>query len=132
MTTTSATARGQRFAEHLMTDTCTITRANGDPTYNPSTLTYTPATPTTVYSGKCRVKPSVLSGNTTVQAGEERVALWPFSVSVPFSATDVELDDIVTVTASADASLVGRPLRVRSIARGTNVTARRLDCEETS
>ena len=132
MTAETATASGRTAAEGLMTDTCTITRANGEPTYNPSTLTYTTPTPTTVYTGKCRVKPSVLSGNTTVQAGEERVALWPFSISVPFSATDVELDDIVTVTSSADASLVGRPLRVRSIARGTNVTARRLDCEETS
>lgn len=130
MTITSATGRGQRFAEQTMTDTCTITRA-GEPVYNPATLAYT-ASSTTVYSGKCRVKPSALSGNTTVQAGEERVALWPYAVSVPVSVTDVELDDLVTVTASADASLVGRVLRVRSTARGTHITARRLDAEEVS
>jgi hypothetical protein len=131
MTAAGTVTAGQALAESLMVDTCTITRNDGDPVFNTTTGTYTQPT-TTVYTGKCRVKPSVLSGNTTVQAGEERVALWPYSVSVPVSATDVELDDIVTVTASADASLVDVTLRVRSIARGTFITARRLDCEETS
>ena len=130
MTATSAAVSGQAAAERLMVDTCTITR-NGDPVFDSTTGTY--AQPTSpVYTGKCRVKPSVLSGNTTVQAGEKRVALWPFSVSVPMSVADVQLDDIVTVTGSADASLVGVTLRIRSIARGTFITARRLDAEEVS
>lgn len=128
MTATSAALAGQALAESLMTDVCTITRTIGR-TFDETTNTYTPTT-TPVYSGKCRVKPA----NTVsrdVQAGEQQVSLWPFAVSIPVSVT-TELDDDVTVTASADASLVGRTLRVRSVARGTYLTARRLDCEEAS
>lgn len=129
---TTPVLNGQTLAETLMEDTCTITRSGGEPVFDDTTGTYTTPAASTVYSGKCRVKPSALSGNTTVQAGEERVALWPYAVSVPVSVVDVELDDLVTVTASADASLVGRVLRVRSTARGTHITARRLDAEEVS
>lgn len=132
MTAAEVTTRGQALAESLMVDTCTITRGSGSRTFNETTDQYETTAGTTVYSGACRVKPSVLSGNTTVQAGEREVALWPFTVSVPFTADDVELNDTVTVTASLDSSLVGKTLRVRSVARGTYVTARRLDCEEAS
>lgn len=132
MTAAEVATRGQALAESLMTDTCTITRAGaGERTFNATTNSYTDPADTTVYTGACRVKPSALSGNTTAQAGEREVSLWPYSVSIPFAET-AELDDVVTVTASADPSLVGRTLRVRSVARGTYLTARRLDCEEVS
>lgn len=120
----------QADAESLMQDSCTITRAgSGTSTFDPATGTYTDPASTTVYTGKCRVKPRNLVDR-TVQAGEQQVSLWSFEVSVPVSATDVDLDDVVTVTGSIDPSLVGRTLRVRSVARGTFLTARRLDCEE--
>lgn len=130
MTATSTASQGQVLAEQLMTDACTITRSGGAPVFDSTTGTYTDPAATTVYSGKCRVKPANLTSR-TVQAGEQQVALWPYSVSMPLSALP-ELDDVVTVTASVDASLVGRTLRVRSVARGTFLTARRLDCEEES
>lgn len=129
MTATTAANRGQVLAEALMQDSCTITRAGGGSSFDPATGTYTDPASTTVYTGKCRVKPRNLVDR-TVQAGEQQVSLWPFEVSVPVSATDVDLDDVVTVTGSIDPSLVGRTLRVRSVARGTFLTARRLDCEE--
>jgi hypothetical protein len=131
MTAQVTAEEGQALAESLMVDSCTITRRGGDPVFDDTTGTYTPATPTTVYTGVCKVRPSNLSGNTTAQAGEREVSLWPFSVSIPV-AEDADLDDVVTVTASLDPSLVGRTLRVRSVARGTYLTARRLDCEEVS
>lgn len=127
MTITSATGRGQRFAEQTMTDTCTITRA-GEPVYNPATLAYT-ASSTTVYSGKCRVKPRPVMDR-QVQAGEQALQIWPYVVSVPMSVTGVQVDDVVTVTASADADLEGQVLVVKDVTRGTNVTARRLGCED--
>lgn len=130
MTAAAATARGQRFAERQMVDACTITRGGGAPTFDATTGTYTAATGSTVYTGKCRVKPQNLADR-VAQAGERPVSLWPFSVSIPIAA-DADLDDVVTVTASADSTLVDRTFRVRSVARGTFITARRLDCEETS
>jgi hypothetical protein len=130
VTIQTTTVTGRAFAEQLMQDTCTITRADaGTPVFNETTGAYTSSAPTTVYTGPCRVKPRNLADR-VVDAGEQAVSLWPFQVSIPFAATDVELDDLVTVTASVDPSLVGRELRVRSVTRGTFVTARRLECEE--
>lgn len=130
MTAADTTLEGQAAAEQLMVDSCTITRAGARGSFDSTTGTYSAAAADTRYTGKCRVKPSALSANQAVQAGERAVSLWPFTVSVPIAVDNVELDDIVTVTASADPSLVGHRLRVRSIARGTYLTARRLDCEE--
>jgi hypothetical protein len=117
MTIQTTTVTGRAFADA------------GTPAFNETTGAYTPAAPTTVYTGKCRVKPRNLADR-VVDAGEQTVSLWPFQVSIPFAAIDVELDDLVTVTASVDPSLVGRELRIRSVTRGTFVTARRLECEE--
>lgn len=129
-TPAEAVAEGQAAAEALMTDACGITRGSGERVYNSETHQYeTPSD--SVYVGKCRVKPSALSGNTTAQAGDTDVSLWPFTVSIPVTA-DAELNDVVTITASSDPTLVDRKLRVRSVARGTHITARRLDCEEDS
>lgn len=130
MTALSTAQQGQVLAESLMLDTCTISRAGAE-TFDDATGTYSD-TESTVYSGKCRLKPSVLSADRVAQAAERQIALWPFSVSLPVDVTDVELDDVVTVTASQDPSLVGVRLRIRSVARGTYLTARRVDCEEVS
>jgi hypothetical protein len=125
------TLTGRRAAEQLMLDACTITREAGAGSFNTTTGTFTPATPTTLYAGKCRVKHAGgQSGDRQVQQGEEQVGLWPFVVSVPTTVVNLRPDDIVTVTASAiDADLVGLVLRVRDVVQGSQVTARRLGCE---
>lgn len=113
-----------------MVDECTITRAGvGAPVFDPATGTYTDPAPTTQYQGKCRVKPRDLVDR-VVQAGDQPTSIWPYLVSIPFGAADVTVDDVITITASADPTLVDRELRVRSATRGTNITARRLGCEE--
>jgi hypothetical protein len=127
----AAAKAGQRAAEQLMTETCTITRENGETaTFIAATGQYTDTT-ATVYAGKCRIRPrSAFLRERIAEAGEQAQFLWPYIVAVPVSVTDVQVGDIITVTASGDASLVDRQLRVRIAARGENVTARRLDCEE--
>lgn len=111
-----------------MSDACTIGHPGGEPIYDEATDSY-PATSTAFYAGACRVKPRD-NADRQVEAGAETVTLWPFLVSVPMSVEDVEVDDIVTITASTlDPALAGTQLRVRQVALGSHLTARRLGCE---
>jgi len=117
----------QARADSLMTDTCTIKRQAGT-AMNATTLAMEP-TYTTVYSGKCRVQ---LRDTVATQpdAGERAHATVRTILQIPVSVTGVKVDDTVTITASADADLTTRTLRVRSVFHKTHATARRLECEE--
>jgi hypothetical protein len=128
MTATSAAVRGQRLAEVLMTDTCTVTRPSGEQVFDEDTGEYTQGT-TTLYTGKCRVRPMPNSSDRQVEAGDAAVEIWPFTVSLPMTATGIKASDKVTITASDDPGLVDRVLVVRSVAFGSQITARRLGCD---
>lgn len=125
----AAAEAGRVRAESLMTDACTIARPTTAPVTDPvsGAVTYPE---TTIYTGRCRARPA--GGGHQVEAGEDITQVFGLRVSVPISVTGVRADDVVTVTASADGSLVGKRLRVREIERGSHITARRLRCEETS
>lgn len=131
MTAETATLSGRAAAEALMVDTCTITRSATRGTFNETTLQYDSPTTTSLYTGKCRVKPAGGQvSDRVVQFGEQAVSLWPFQVSVPISVENLAVDDLVTITASSlDPDLVGTVLRVRDVTQGTHITARRLGCE---
>jgi hypothetical protein len=129
MSAEATTLAGRAAAEALMVDSCTVTRNAAGPTFNETTGAYTGGATSTIYTGACRVKPRD-NADRVVQFGEEAVSFWPFLVSVPMSVDDVELDDFVTITASAlDPALVGLVLRVRQVQAGSHITARRLSCE---
>lgn len=126
----SVLARGRATALQLMTDTVTITRVTGQ-TYNSTTMAYEPTT-ATVYTGPADVKPLDVQ-NREVQAGEREVALRSFDVRLPFDEpAAVVRGDLLTVTASADAGLVGRVLTITGVGHGGRRTARHLDAEDRS
>lgn len=128
MSSTAATLAGRLAAEAIMQDSCTITAGAAEQVYDPGTDAYVTPAGASRYSGACRVKPQ--DAGREVEAGAETVSLWPFLVSIPMSVTGVELDDLVTITASPlDPSLVGLVLRVRQVAQGSHLTARRIACE---
>lgn len=113
-----------------MVDTCTVRTGGALGALNPATLQHASVAGDLIYAGKCRVKPAAGNQDRVVDAGEHLVSLWPFTVSLPMSAVGVDVDHIVTVTTSAlDAALAGKTLRVRQVALGTHLTARRLGCE---
>jgi len=122
-------ARGRAHAVRLMTDTCTITRvtataiaSNGDTT----------PTTTEVYTGACRVRPRQTQDRMVEQGGTE-VGVGDLVVSVPITATGITPGDIVTITASTyDADLVDRVMTVLGALHGSQITARRLSCQEVS
>lgn len=132
MTAASAVARGRTAAERLMVDKCIVTRpSSGAPVWNEDTMGYDLPPGSTIYSGPCRVQLSAAMANTP-EAGERVLAVQRSTVSVPMLVTGVQVDDVVTVTASAhDPDLVGNTYRVRSLFAKTHATARRLEVEET-
>lgn len=131
MTIHAAVARGRAAAESLMVDTATITRPGaGEPVFDPNTGTYTNSDPSTVYTGKCRVQ---LTDSLDVRAqefGALAVNLSRVTVSIPIDATDVQTEDVVTITSAVhDPVLVGRDFTVQGVPAKTHATARRLEAE---
>lgn len=119
---------GQVAAGRLMGDACTIKRpAVG--AFNETTGLYADAS-TTLYTGKCRVRFQDVS-DVTVDAGGRAASIREYIVSVPIDSTVYQPDDVVTITASGlDPSQVGLVLTVEGVLHGSQVTARRLRCQE--
>lgn len=130
MSAQTALLAGRAAAEAMMLDACTITRAGtGGPVFDPDTGEYTEPTPTTVYSGACKVQ--ARTSVSTSAVGGELLTMMQVEVHVPMSVTGVQVNDVVTITASVnDAALVDRGYRVTDDPAKSFATARRLRCEE--
>lgn len=116
----------------LLTDTCTIVRrAQG--AFNSTTGQYASPTDATIYSGPCRVAPRSNEAGRIV-VGDEAVIDRSQWVFLPLSATGVQVEDIVKVTASEDADVVNREMVVKDRAAEmspvTLAGARWLVCED--
>lgn len=109
-----------------MTSTCRIF-TSGSPVTDPDTgaVTYPEQDAVTTV---CRVRPNGTLSSDGESGGAELIGSG-FVVSVPFAVVASALQRVV-ITASPDPSLVGMSLEVRQVARGDNITARRLLCEE--
>lgn len=119
-------------AESRMHDMCTIVDPEGSQVWNPATLQYD-ITPTTMYTGKCRVRRQGAQASQGEQAGQLFVQQ-EVVLSLPFSeptSADVGKDHVVTVTTATDPDLVGVKFRVVSAPHQSDATARRFQVEET-
>ena len=72
----------------------------------------------------CRVR--TILGETISEAGRSQITAQRMTCAVSESQAGVEVGHRLVVTASDDASLVGRHLYVRAIPRGTDMVLRRL------
>lgn len=123
----SVVEAGRLAAQRLMVDACTVTRVTGKSTSR-TTMQVTPTT-VEVYAGACRVRPEATQA-AQVELVERAAFTRRLVVSLPQATTGVQVDDVITITASVDAELVGARLVVRAVDVGTHRTARRLSCEE--
>lgn len=114
-------------ATSAMTATCTITRRTGTATTGPDG-TVTPPAPATVYEGPCRVVPRTDERHRT--AGDWQVTPRRYDISIAYDAAPIEVGDTVTVTAAADAGLVGVAVRVVDVAYSSEQWQRNLVAEE--
>lgn len=119
-------------AEGRMVDECSITRGGGAQTFDPNTGTYTTPAGSTIYVGPCEVQISDGLNAQTSEAGGQVVTERRVTVKVPMSVEGVQVDDVVTITASElDPDLVGQTFRVMSTFAKTFATSRRLQVEAT-
>ena len=133
MTAIGAAVAGRAAARALMADTCTITRAGvGEPVYDPATRTHTYPAATAVYTGPCKVRTMTAMAK-TADAGEDVVVVARRELHLPADATElVAIDDVALITASQNAQLVGKRLRIADLGEDqTFSTARRLGVEQT-
>ncbi len=110
-------------AEQLLTDACRIERRAGD-TVDPATKNRVP-TWSLVAESPCRVRSTGTQPRDALP-GDEPLAVAGLTVSLPVALVDVRVGDRVLLSASGDASLVGVPLYVRSVQRGSQLALRRL------
>lgn len=130
MSALSAITQGRQSAEAGMLDDCRITRGGGATTIDPATGLPVEGDDTTVYSGKCKVQSADLQVASPV-SGDHVYAVQRFTVHIPVAADDVEVGDVVEVTASpTDPAQIGRKFRVAGLFRKTLATAQRLSVEE--
>lgn len=98
--------------ELLFSSTVTITRFVSEGAFDPDTAEYGPIVTSSVYAGPALVRPQKEG---TVESGEVVVVVSGYQVKVPVD-TDVEVGDVVTITASTyDAALVDLTLRVSDV-----------------
>lgn len=114
------------------TEQCVIVRYadTAADTLNHVTGQVTKAAPTTVYTGRCgyKLEPVPTQGrNQDVNGAALTVRQRPV-VKIPWDAPTVRTGDLVTITASVDASIVGLRLSVSDASGGTLRVLRRLLC----
>lgn len=132
----AATLSLQAEAESRMRDTCTVTVASTTQgTIDPDTGLETDADPTTLYTGKCRLRMAgTVSGSTTREVAGDRVSTSSPTFSVPVSAPRIPVGAVVTITAvpvddPAGHLRDGLRLRVSGLLIGTDMTAQRMQVE---
>lgn len=105
-----------------MTDACTIARTTDRGTFNATTGAYDAPTSAQQYSGVCRFRTA--KAGSELDFGEQLITEIEMIVELPYTATGIEPDDIVTVTTAADPELVGQTMRVLAVAADSRPTHR--------
>jgi hypothetical protein len=130
----AALTAGRLAALELQREAITLYRPGSDG-FDWGSGTDTPAPPLVIYTGPARVKPSAQSRGEEVNAGENPTTLREYTVSVPW-ATEVDnlpaVGDLIDVTASPDARMVGLRLWVTGIQFSSTATAWRITGEDRS
>lgn len=128
MSAASLLARGRAAAARLMVDTCTVKYQSGTSFNNTSGVDE--PTYTTRFTSACKVQERGVQ-STEREAGGREATLVRTTIHLPISAGAVEVDDLVTITASVhDSQLVGRVFRVLAPVGKSFATARRIEVEE--
>ncbi|MFE0651054.1 DUF6093 family protein [Streptomyces sp. NPDC059534] len=130
----AALTAGRLAAEGLQRETVRLYRP-GTAAFDWDTGTDGSSAPLALYSGPARVKPVARSRGEEVEAGEVNVTLREYTVSLPWG-TDVSerpaVGDLVEVSASPDARMVGLRLWVTGIEFSSTATAWRISAEDRS
>lgn len=114
-------------AATAMPDTATITRSAASGTLNESTGVWTPAATTTIYTGRCRVRP-VTSADQDVVFGDTQITKQRYLGSFPHTVSP-QIDDVVTVTSSSDPTIDTRSFKVVVVSSSSWLIDRKVGLE---
>lgn len=128
MSRQSVLARAKAAALAGMVDSCTVKHPTGQFT-SPETGAVTPTWSTT-YSGVCKVQQRQNAIARPAKVGEAEVFIARLELHLPTTVTGVASDDLVTITASQLADLVGRTFRIRELGHKTWTSALRFQMVE--
>jgi hypothetical protein len=116
-------------ATDAQTSECTISRSsNGGGTTDPDG-TWHPPTATEVYTGPCRVVPNPERERLLV-VGDQQVTRRRYQVAIRYDTPEIEIDDLIAITAADDTGLIGRKLRVVDVTYSSNQWQRDLIADE--
>lgn len=120
----------RQAAESLMVDTATITRPGAD-TFNSATGQIESGAGTVVYTGPCRMRQPTGIAEAEILFGEQQVTRQRFVACFEHTVTGVQIDDIITITESADADTLaaGRQFRVTGVPMSTFTLYKGFPCE---
>lgn len=119
-------ARGRAAALQLLRDTCAVERRSSR-VLDENTGQHADIW-TSIHTGLCRVKPR---SHSEAEFGEREVTLHQYTVVLPWDVSaEIQREDRLTITASDDAWLIGRPLEVIDVGLSGTSTARRLIVED--
>lgn len=127
-------AAGRLAALELQRETISLYRP-GDDGFDWTAGTDTPAPSTVLYSGPARVKPAAQSRGEEVDAGEANMTLREYIVSLPWGTVVGQrpaVGDLIDVSASPDARMVGLRLWVTGPQYSSTATAWRITAEDRS
>ncbi len=128
MSVLTAVERGRRAAANLMIDVATVTRPGGAPVFDLNTGLLTPAAGTVIHEGPCRLRqPSATESDTLF--GEQQVTLSRFIAVFPHDVAGIEIDDVITLTESADVDMIGVEFKVMMVPLSTFVIYKGYPCE---
>lgn len=123
-------AQMRATSETALPDTCTITGGSTG-TFDPATGEYT-TTATTTYNGPCRIRQYGNAQDNVVLVGDLDAVLARYVVTLPASATGIAVNQVLTITASDDADLVGRSFNVAHVPTQSWLIDRRILIEAQS
>lgn len=109
------------------TATVTFRRFSGPPVYDPETDD-TSRPSVVIYTGLFRIQEDQINAH-TADAAAQQITTHNYQLSGAVEV-DLQVDDIGTVDACNDPTLVGRELRVTDIQRGSLLFERTLSCTD--
>lgn len=120
---------GRTMVADTLIDTGVVRRAGVGPAIlDELTGVLSPAAPTVIYNGPCRIKRPTQVEREYV-FGDINTAVMRLIVNLPHTAAAIRVGDTFEATSSRDSQLVGRPLRVAAVITTSTLMFRQLGVE---
>lgn len=119
------------IAESAQVGTCRLLGSDGTPgVMDPDTLEYSSDAPTVVWEGPCRFQPRSRATAQVVAAGEQPVTLIENQVTIPLTAPEPVVGQLLQMVDSTDSALIGKTFRISNVAFGDLQAERHLTVED--